>query len=85
MSELGKEGVHLPGEFEKQVKKLCLDPKAEKELIDMLNKTTGERPVYLMRIQRRLQELQMAKKWRNINDCNVLAHKPNLVILKIYA
>ena len=33
--ELGKEFVHLTGEFEKQVKKLCLDPKAEKELIDI--------------------------------------------------
>ena len=35
----------MPGEFEKQVKKLGLNPKAEKELIEMLNKATNEDPV----------------------------------------
>jgi hypothetical protein len=37
-----KEFVHFTGEFEKQVKKLCLDPKVEEELIEMINKVTGE-------------------------------------------
>ena len=36
--------MRLPGEFEKQVKKLGLDPEAEKELIDILNKATNEDP-----------------------------------------
>jgi hypothetical protein len=42
----------LPGIFEKHVKKLGLDPKTEKELIDMLNKASEGRPLPRMRIKR---------------------------------
>jgi hypothetical protein len=34
----------LPGEFEKQVRKLGLDPKTEKELIAILNRAAEEDP-----------------------------------------
>jgi hypothetical protein len=34
--------VFLPGEFEKKVKQLGLNPKIEKELIDIINQASQE-------------------------------------------
>jgi len=63
--ELVKEFVHLPGEFEKQVKKLGLDPEAEKELIDLLNKATNEDPCMSCESKAGCENFKWHKKWLN--------------------
>jgi len=65
-----KEFVHLTGEFEKQVKKLCLDPKAEKELIDMINKATTEDQCMCCESKEGCENFKWHKKWLNTNGCN---------------
>jgi hypothetical protein len=65
-----KEFVHLTGEFEKQVKKLRLDPKAEKELIDILNKATNEDPCMSCESNESCENFNWHKKWLNTNNCN---------------
>ena len=68
--ELGKEFLYLVGEFEKQVKKLCLDPKTEKELIDLLNKATSEDPCMSCESKGGCENFKWHKKWLNTNNCN---------------
>jgi len=58
----------LTGEFEKQVKKLHLDPKAEKELIDMLNNATSEDPCMSCESKGGCENFKWHKKWLNTND-----------------
>jgi len=60
----------LTGEFEKQVKKLHLDPKAEKELIDMLNNATSEDPCMSCESKGGCENFKWHKKWLNTNNCN---------------
>jgi len=62
--------VRLTGEFEKQVKKLHLDPKAEKELIDILNNATSEDPCMSCESKGGCENFKWHKKWLNTNDNN---------------
>jgi hypothetical protein len=65
-----KEFLHLTGEFEKQIKKLCLDSKAEKELIDLLSKATSEDPCMSCESKGGCENFKWHKKWLNTNNCN---------------
>jgi hypothetical protein len=60
----------LTGEFEKHVKKLGLDAKAEKELIDMLNKATSEDPCMSCESKEGCENFNWHKKWLNTNNRN---------------
>jgi len=70
MVRISKEVVRLTGEFEKQVKKLCLDPQVEKELIDVLNKATSEDPCMCCESKGGCENFKWHKKWLNTNSCN---------------
>ena len=59
----------MPGEFEKQVKKLGLDPKAEKELIDILNKATSEDPCMACGSKEGCENFKWHKKYLNTDTC----------------
>jgi hypothetical protein len=63
-----KEFVRLAGEFEKQVKKLGLDPEAEKELIDILNKATNEDPCMSCESKEGCENFKWHKKWLNADS-----------------
>jgi len=65
-----EEFVYLTGEFEKQIKKLCLDSKAEKELIDMINKATSEDQCKCCESKEGCENFKWHKKWLNTDDCN---------------
>jgi hypothetical protein len=67
--EVIKELVTLPGEFEKKVKKLNLNPKAEKGLIDMLNKATNEDPCMACESKEGCENFKWHKKWLNTDNC----------------
>jgi hypothetical protein len=68
--ELEKENYKsLPGEFEKHVKKLGLDAKAEKELIDMLNQATSEDPCMSCESNEGCDNFKWHKKWLNTDSC----------------
>jgi len=60
----------LPGEFEKQVKKLGLDPQTEKELIDILNKATNEDPCMECESKETCENFKWHKKWLNTDNYN---------------
>jgi hypothetical protein len=60
----------LIGEFEKHIKKLKLDPKAEKELIEMLNKATSEDPCIACESKDGCNNFKWHKKWLNTENCN---------------
>ena len=62
--------MRLPGEFEKQVKKLNLNPEAEKELIDMLNKATNEDPCMCCESKEGCENFKWHKKWLNSDSCS---------------
>jgi len=70
MVRISKEVVRLTGESEKQVKKLCLDPEVEKELIDVLNKATSEDPCMCCESKGGCENFKWHKKWLNTNSCN---------------
>jgi hypothetical protein len=59
----------LPGIFEKHVKKLGLDPKTEKELIDMLNKASEEDPCQECESKDECDKFLWHKKWLNTDTC----------------
>jgi hypothetical protein len=69
-ARIRKEFVHLTGEFEKQVKKLCLDPKAEEELIDIINKATSKDQCICCESKEGCENFKRHKKWLNTNNCN---------------
>ena len=71
----------MKGEFEKQVKKLCLDPNAEKELIDMINKATSEDQCMCCESKEGCENFKWHKKWLNTNNCNCCPHKPDRLFL----
>ncbi len=60
----------MTGEFEKHVKKLGLDPKAETELIDMINKATSDDPCMSCESNGDCENFKWHKKWLNTNNCN---------------
>jgi hypothetical protein len=60
----------MTNEFEKQIKKLNLDPKAEKELIDMLNKAVNEDPCMVCESKEGCENFKWHKKWLNTDKCN---------------
>jgi hypothetical protein len=66
------EFVRLPGEFEKQVKKLDLDPESEKELIDILNQATNEDSCMPCESKEGCENFKWHKKWLNTDShsCN---------------
>jgi hypothetical protein len=64
------EFVNLTGEFERQVKKLCLNPKAEKEIIDMINKATNEDPCMSCESNEGCENYKWHKKYLNTNNQN---------------
>jgi hypothetical protein len=66
----GAEFLNLTGEFEKQVKKLGLDLKAEKELIDMINKATSEDQCMCCESKEGCEKFKWHKKWLNTDDSN---------------
>ena len=68
MCKIVKEFVTLSGEFEKQVKKLKLDPEAEKELIDMLKKATSEDPCMCCESKGGCENFKWHKKWLNTDN-----------------
>ena len=67
----------MTGEFEKQVKKLCLDPKAEKELIEMINKATSEDQCMCCESKEGCENFKWHKKWLNTNTVTAV-HNPAL-------
>jgi hypothetical protein len=64
-----KEQPVLTGEFEKHIKKLKLDPKVEKELIDMLNKATSEDPCIQCESHIDCENFKWHKKYLNTDQC----------------
>ena len=70
LSKNSKVNYLLAGEFEKSIKKLKLDPKAEKELIDMLNKATSEDPCIACESKEGCNNFKWHKKWLNTDNCN---------------
>lgn len=64
------DSVRLTGEFEKQVKKLNLDPKFEKVLIDMFNKASSEDPCVSCESKGDCENFKWHKKWLNTDSCN---------------
>ena len=60
----------MPGEFEKQVKKLGLDPKTEQELIKMLNLATEEDPCQECTSKDGCDNFKWHKKWLNEKSCS---------------
>jgi hypothetical protein len=62
--------VDLSGEFEKRVKKLNLDPKYEKQLIDMFNDATGEDPCMACGSRDGCENFKWHKKWLNTEGCD---------------
>ena len=62
----------MVGEFERHVKKLKLDPKAEKELIDLLNEATSEDPCMACESKEGCDNFKWHKKWLNTDTstCN---------------
>ncbi len=71
----------MTGEFEKQVKKLCLDPKAEKELIDMINKATSEDQCMCCDSKEGCENFKWHKKWLNTNTLYRLSIIPPLIFI----
>jgi hypothetical protein len=67
---LSKEVLQMTNEFEKHIKKLGLDPKAEKELIDMLNKAVDEDPCMACESKEGCENFKWHKKWLNTDKCN---------------
>jgi hypothetical protein len=55
----------LTGEFEKQVKKLGLNLKAEKELIELINKASIEDPCTVCESKDGCENFKWHKKWLN--------------------
>jgi hypothetical protein len=82
LARIRKEFVHLTGEFEKQVKKLCLDPKAEKELIDMINKATAKTNAFAANPKKTARTSSCTKNGSTPTTVTAV-HKPDLVILQI--
>ena len=62
--------MRLSGEFEKQVKKLNLDPKLEKELIELLSKATSEDPCMGCESKESCENFKWHKKWLKTDSCN---------------
>jgi hypothetical protein len=60
----------LSGEFEKHIKKLKLDPKAENELIEIINKATIEDPCVACESREGCENFKWHKKWLNIDRSN---------------
>jgi hypothetical protein len=53
----------LTGEFEKKIKKLCLDLNVEKELMDMLSDATSEDPCMACESKEGCENFKWHKKW----------------------
>lgn len=60
----------MTGEFENQVKKLNLDPKFEKALIDMFNEASNEDPCASCTSKGDCKNYTWHKKWLNTDNCN---------------
>lgn len=60
----------MTGEFEKQIKKLGLEPKAEKELIDLINNATSEDPCMSCESKDGCENFKWHKKWLNTECCS---------------
>ena len=58
----------MSGEFEKHIKKLKLDPKAENELIDILNRASSEDPCLACESREGCENFKWHKKWLNIES-----------------
>jgi hypothetical protein len=76
--------LHLTGEFENQVQKLWLDPKMEKELIDMINKAISEDQCMCCESKEVYENFKWHKKWLNTNSCNYF-HNSNSFFLFEFA
>jgi hypothetical protein len=57
----------LTGEFEKKIKKLNLDPKFEKTIIDMFNEASSEDPCMHCDSKEGCDNYKWHKKWLNID------------------
>jgi hypothetical protein len=57
--------VFLPGEFEKKVKQLGLNPKIEKELIDIINQASQEDLCQECESKNDCEKYCWHKKWLN--------------------
>jgi hypothetical protein len=65
-----EEFCSLSGEFEKQVKKLGLDPVFEKKLLEMFNEASDEDPCGKCGSKEGCENFKWHKKWLNTDGCN---------------
>ncbi|MCW4025432.1 MAG: hypothetical protein NWF01_10435 [Candidatus Bathyarchaeota archaeon] len=60
----------MSGEFEKQVKKLKLDPVFEQKLLEMFNEASNEDPCASCESREGCENFKWHKKWLNTDRCN---------------
>ena len=61
--------IDVSGEFEQRVKKLGLDQKYEKELIDMFNSASSEDPCMNCESREGCENFKWHKKWLGTDRC----------------